>query len=125
MWRFDALSTASFSCAKDLVSRAFLRLDIALLLKLWDQLLHEIDPQVPNYVLDSFGRVKQSRQRPYEVASVLLSLAIEGNAKGQVISFNNLSGLIFDPVDLLVADSESPDLDLCAHAVDAQDKGHG
>lgn len=73
---------------------------------------------------DGLLRDKHPTELLGEAAPVLLAVA-HGDAHGETTGIHNVSNGALEAVDVLVPDGQAPDLDLAAHAVDADDEGHG
>jgi hypothetical protein len=115
-------------------------LDVAFALELGDELLDDVDFEVVEDVWrvlvdswlvedgkrtdDGLLRNKHPTELLRKVTSILLAV-IYSDAHGETTRLHNISNAALEAVDVLVTDGQAPDLDLAAHAIDADDKLHG
>lgn len=99
-------------------------LDVAFALELGDELLDDVDFEVVEDVDDGLLRDKHPTELLSEVAPILLAV-IYSDAHGETTRLHNVPNAALEAVDVLVPNGQAPDLDLAAHAIDADDKPHG
>lgn len=105
-------------------------LDVTFVLELGDELLDNLHLEVVEDISDGLVRDEEAAQLVGQAAAVLFLLAVvttgdELDAHGEVRCLNDVADGAVEAVNVVGADGEAADLDLGAHAVDAEDKVHG